>query len=93
MSDKFPLVNRMLHGSSGPVESRSFPLELSIFAYHAFVSVGHFGYHSEIASKFIRSCVSTGIPYVKDVNTSGGTLGVTKVRLRLLVYCLNLKGL
>jgi len=61
VSERFPLVDRISHGSSGPVE------------------IGYFGYYSKITSKFIKSCVRLGIPYVPDTNTIGGTLGVTKI--------------
>jgi len=40
---------------------------------------GYFGHFSYITQQFIRACEAVGIPASSDVNTSKGTLGVTKV--------------
>jgi len=40
---------------------------------------GYFGHYSYITQRFIRACEAVGIPASSDVNTSKGTLGVTKV--------------
>ncbi|KAI0671884.1 GMC oxidoreductase [Trametes maxima] len=43
------------------------------------VEVGFFGYASKGTPKFIEACQKVGIPATPDVNTSKGTIGVTKV--------------
>lgn len=40
---------------------------------------GYFGHNSYITQQFIRACETVGIPASADVNTSKGSLGVTKV--------------
>ena len=42
-------------------------------------SAGYFGHNSYITQQFIRACEALGIASLPDVNTSKGTLGVTKV--------------
>ena len=44
-------------------------------------SAGYFGLNSYITQRFIRACEALGIPSVPDLNTSKGTLGVTKVTM------------
>ena len=47
---------------------------------------GYFGHNSYITQQFIRACEAVGIPAVPDVNTSKGTLGVTKVLVVHMFY-------
>ena len=42
-------------------------------------SAGYFGHNSYITQRFIRACEALGISSSPDINTSKGTLGVTKV--------------
>lgn len=41
--------------------------------------VGHYGYFSNGAKRFVEACVNVGIPYITDFNTPKGNLGVTSV--------------
>ncbi|THG97943.1 hypothetical protein EW145_g7512 [Phellinidium pouzarii] len=43
------------------------------------VEVGYFGFFSNLSSKWIEACKFIGIPYVPDINTIAGTMGVTKL--------------
>ncbi|KAG8984423.1 hypothetical protein FRB90_005337 [Tulasnella sp. 427] len=42
------------------------------------VNTGYFGYFTDLGKAFISSCEAVGISHVPDVNTSKGTLGVTR---------------
>jgi choline dehydrogenase len=45
------------------------------------MKTGYFGHSSYISQQFMRACETAGIPAIPDVNTSKGTLGVTKPSL------------
>ncbi|KAG8984972.1 hypothetical protein FRB90_005012 [Tulasnella sp. 427] len=42
------------------------------------VNTGYFGYFTDLGKAFISSCEAVGISHVHDVNTSKGTMGVTR---------------
>ncbi|KAG8966798.1 hypothetical protein FRC03_011321 [Tulasnella sp. 419] len=42
------------------------------------VQSGYHGYFSKFGAAFLKSCEAVGIPMVDDINTSKGTLGVTR---------------
>ncbi|KAG9042583.1 hypothetical protein FS837_010675 [Tulasnella sp. UAMH 9824] len=42
------------------------------------VKTGYFGFFTDIGKAFMPSCEAIGIPHVVDVNTSKGTIGVTR---------------
>ena len=77
-----PDVDVSQRGSSGPMKSELAPGSFhpgSLRTLNIRHLAGYFGHNSYITQQFIRACETAGIPVSPDVNTSKGTLGVTKV--------------